>query len=444
MACTKQKARPPEHSDQSDSSVESADPDSTSYQESLEDSFSDAHDISETSDVGLSAFIDDEAEEGCLSSELEEMAWEASGESDGGEEGEGFIVDEAEEEDVYQARRRRRRAVIQSCSESDEDDRKENGKRSRRRAYIADSSEASEVENTDKLTPVDPCKKDQTVSQASPSAQGEESSTDLSSDNEYSIKSESQESEVDKDKSVPTHLKWKEGLAQKAEEAYKRRLSLTTNLHKLIYSNQPLGLDIESESDSEETANDPPEVGGMFRVAEKQKTSLFHEEDSSLVSHSTPHITRRDWAEPDNISLVKGLFVTGDWGADDAEALLAEDDDLYGDFEDLETGDTHVEGTKEREDEKPVENKEQSEKKRSEKKKKQKAIFDSHYDDAEGEGGTYLDDLKREVSEQEKRNRAEFESMDEATRQMYEGVRPGSYVRMEFKGQRKCLEISVK
>ena len=361
------------------------------------------------------------------------MAWEASGESDGGEEGEGFIVDEAEEEDVYQARRRRRRALIQSSSESDEeDDKQQNGKRSRkRRAYIADSSETSEVENIELGTPAGPSEKDQIADRTSSSAQSEESCTDVGSDIEGSIKNESQESKLDKDKPVPSHLKWKEGLAQKAEEAYKRRLSVTTNLHKLIYSSQPLGRDIESESDSEETAN-LPEVGGMFRVAEKQRTSLFHEEDSSLVSRSTPRTPQRDWAEPDNVLLVKGLFVTGSWGADDAEALLAEDDDLYGDFEDLETGDTHVEGTKEREDEKAVVNEEQAEKKRSEKKKKQKARFDSHYDDAEGEGGSYLDDLKREVSEQEKRNRAEFESMDEATRQMYEGVRPGSYVRLEF------------
>merc|ERR1712037_605300 len=35
-------------------------------------------------------------------------------------------------------------------------------------------------------------------------------------------------------------------------------------------------------------------------------------------------------------ALIKDSFVTGDWGEEDAEKLLQEDDELHGDFEDLE------------------------------------------------------------------------------------------------------------
>ena len=61
-----------------------------------------------------------------------------------------------------------------------------------------------------------------------------------------------------------------------------------------------------------------------------------------------------------------------------------------------------------------------------------KAAFDSEYDE-EG-GGGYLEGLRQEASEQAQLNQAEFSGVDEQARLQYEGVRPGSYVRMEVKG----------
>ena len=37
-------------------------------------------------------------------------------------------------------------------------------------------------------------------------------------------------------------------------------------------------------------------------------------------------------------AMIKGSFVTGDWGEEDAEKLLQEDYELHGYFEDLEKG----------------------------------------------------------------------------------------------------------
>ena len=440
--------------------------------------------MSETSDVGGSGFLDDEAEEGFLSSELEEMAWEASGESDGCEGGDwcegsgGFIVDEAEEEEAYQARRRRRRAVVHSSSEdSDEEEREERKRRGpKRRAYIADSSEdnegggvgsvvdggaSKESERLDKECVTEEgnvssrsgdevsesgsvilepeveqdesgsLESEQDLESSSSSSEQEELGEELESDNEggnsESDSGSDERMEQDEDTPLPGHLKWKEGLTERAQEAYKKRLLTTTNLHKLIYSTTPT---LDSETDNESDSDKPPEVGGMFRVAEKQQISLYHKKDTSLVVASL----ECDWSVPENAGRIKSLFVTGHWGAEDAEAMLAEDDALYGDFEDLETGHTHIGNKKEEMKEIGV-TEEEAEKKRTEKKKKQKAAFDSVYDDGEGEGGSYLDDLKREVSEQERRNREEFGAMDDATRQLYEGVRAGSYVRMELKGE---------
>ena len=66
-------------------------------------------------------------------------------------------------------------------------------------------------------------------------------------------------------------------------------------------------------------------------------------------------------------------------------------------------------------------------------KRELKATFDSEYDE-EG-GGGYLESLQQEASEQAERNVAEFSGVDELARLQYEGVRPGSYVRMEVKGE---------
>lgn len=72
---------------------------------------------------------------------------------------------------------------------------------------------------------------------------------------------------------------------------------------------------------------------------------------------------------------------------------------------------------------------------RLEKKRKLKATFDEEYD--EGEGG-YLEELRREVEGQTEVNRGEFAGMEEGVRVQYEGVPPGSYVRMELSGEDSC------
>ena len=111
---------------------------------------------------------------------------------------------------------------------------------------------------------------------------------------------------------------------------------------------------------------------------------------------------------------------------------------MYGDFEDLETGEKHGSSAAKESAEdgqgESLEDEEIVEQKRLKKKKSLKVAFDVEYDDKTGGEGGYLEDLKREVSEQEQRNRAEFEGLDEQTRVQYEGFRPGTYVRMEIKG----------
>lgn len=235
-------------------------------------------------------------------------------------------------------------------------------------------------------------------------------------------------------------LRWKQDLAQKAAEAFLRRQQAAPNLRKLVY-----GTVAEGEEDDDE---EEEEVGGLFKVNRPQKGKKLRADavDCSRFEPDASH----DWDEEEMLASIKDCFVTGKWEEDkDAATRLKEDDELYGDFEDLETGEVHrgrdqAEGgsdgdggeddeDEEEEEEKPqvrMDDDEAAKNKRLEKKRRLKERFDNMYDD--GGDATYFDDLKEEMKKQAELNKAEFESMEDEARVQYEGFRPGMYVRLEI------------
>lgn len=134
--------------------------------------------------------------------------------------------------------------------------------------------------------------------------------------------------------------------------------------------------------------------------------------------------------------------MTGKWKEnEDANELLKlvdarSDDgsDMFGDFEDFETGEKHI--SKEHEDsngiqqgkneEKPAEDVENL----AEKKRKLKEQFDSEYDNTEK--NNFYDDLKISAEKQGQLNKTVFKNMTDDLRVQVEGYRPGMYVRIEF------------
>ncbi len=177
-------------------------------------------------------------------------------------------------------------------------------------------------------------------------------------------------------------------------------------------------------------------VGGLFNLAQQKELSSYHLEDRSLPAPTVYPPSSWDWSSPS--AALKSLFVTGDWGAESAQALL-DDDEVYGDFEDLDSGEKGEH--KESLEGGGIEGEgEEAEDKRLEKKRKLKEAFNAGYD--EEEGGGYLEELKREVSEQEQRNREAFDGMDEGTRQQLEGIRPGHYVRIVLKSKGRVFCFS--
>ncbi|KAJ7984632.1 hypothetical protein DPEC_G00356780 [Dallia pectoralis] len=231
-------------------------------------------------------------------------------------------------------------------------------------------------------------------------------------------------------------LRWKEGLQQKASEAFLRQQRSAPNLRKLVY-----GTVAEDGSDGD----DDEELGGLFRVSRPEKGKKHRADgmDSSRFDPKEAH----DWELEETLDSIRDCFVTGKWEEDqDAATLLKQDEELYGDFEDLETGEVHKEkagkqtdrteeeseGEEDAEEEggnpKDVEDVSQKNK-RLEKKRRLKERFDMEYDDADA---TYFDDLKEEMQKQAEMNRAEFEDVDDEMRVQYEGFRPGMYVRLEI------------
>lgn len=277
-----------------------------------------------------------------------------------------------------------------------------------------------------------------------------------------------EEEEGDKDSSDEEYQdfdnNWKEGLADRARDAYLERQSNNQSLMKLVYGkyNQKNFQNDDNESDGDE-------IGGLFKSVSKNQSQL-HQDKQQKDSAECPFFENygaegiRNWLSEDNKKFIVNRFVTGKWkSSEDAEQLLALDDmsdgdsEVYGDFEDLETGKKFKGKDKDNEEEEnEIEEEEKEEKNpkkrerveemnmtRAEilaKKLKLKAKFDAEYDNPELKDDHRIDDedvfyekLKADAEKQAEINRKEFSGLDEDVRNEIEGFRAGLYVRMSFK-----------
>jgi ribosome biogenesis protein BMS1 len=122
---------------------------------------------------------------------------------------------------------------------------------------------------------------------------------------------------------------------------------------------------------------------------------------------------------------IRSRFITGD----STPALEA--DEVYGDFEDLETGEKceAVEADENIDD--ALDPEEQEKVALAKKKEVLKAKFDARYDGEESDtNANFYETRKEEIAKQQKLNEAEFENDDPELRAQVEGYRAGSYVRI--------------
>lgn len=211
----------------------------------------------------------------------------------------------------------------------------------------------------------------------------------------------------------------------------------------------------------------------MFRAVNANKQYDLHTDKESrnaveMCFFEEYGAETRDWAAEENKSMIKDCFVTGKWKAsDDAQELLRlddlsdDDEEVFGDFEDLETGKKHKgksvidgddeDGSEESDDDGDNAIDEQSKKRQMTrveqsnltktelmaKKMKLKAQFDASYDNKDEGRITgdhqYFEELKAAANRQSEINRKEFENLDENLRVQIEGFRAGMYVRLGFR-----------
>lgn len=241
---------------------------------------------------------------------------------------------------------------------------------------------------------------------------------------------------------VADELKWKSNLINKARESFIDRQHNTKNLMKIVYGvfdKRGIEQKDDNKEEEQEDGSDNEAIGGIFKVVQEQQKQKLQERelqnlDENIFFSKEPS---RDWLEEENKVLLVNCFVTGKWKeSEDAEELLKLDDmnedELYGDFEDLETGETHkADSSQESQKTEQSQTNDIDEKKKLlEKKRKLKEQFDAEYDN--GETKTYYDELKQEVDKQAQLNKSEFEGMDDNVRVQLEGYRPGMYVRVEI------------
>nr|XP_021184520.2 ribosome biogenesis protein BMS1 homolog [Helicoverpa armigera] len=288
---------------------------------------------------------------------------------------------------------------------------------------------------------------------------GEDEDEEMSDGNQKKQKDDSSDGEDDSESEEEQDkedfgMKWKEKLGEKATEAYLERQKTSKNIMKLVYGDFEIGnktKNKDKDEDSEEEEDE--ELGGLFKKVtdtqkkkHKEKERLDLDECSFFYALSKPNL--RDWTSEANKQYLINNFVTGKRSADeDASELLklddasdGDDEELYGDFEDLETGEKHK--AEDNKDEQTTETgtKRKAELTKSEildKKMKLKAKFDSEYDNPDDHrikgDHSYYESLKAEALKQSELNKSVFENLDNGLRVEVEGFRPGLYVRMLFK-----------
>ncbi|CAF0887412.1 unnamed protein product [Brachionus calyciflorus] len=278
----------------------------------------------------------------------------------------------------------------------------------------------------------------------------EENSEDLSEEENSEFDDEEEDDEMF------GSVKWKENLVEKANISYANQ-NKRTNWSKVVYGDQALP---EHKENFDQDDDDDDE--NLFKI---KKINLKDYSEKVDNAKYTSNFYKWNNDEPDSFEEIKDCFVTGKWDREtDAAHLLAQDDEvtpsdfdddgddeLMGDFEDMETGEV-FNGNEDEDDEDEINDEQSNEKslkskkkpksemtKRErllEKKKHLKEQFDREFDEAKSGDKTgesaYYDALAQEASQQTNLNRLEFERLDDSQRVEYEGFRVGMYVRIEI------------
>ncbi|CAL5347849.1 unnamed protein product [Camellia sinensis] len=236
--------------------------------------------------------------------------------------------------------------------------------------------------------------------------------------------------------------KWKDSLTERTI------LRQNDNLMQLVYGKSATMAttvdDAQANSEDEESEDDEffkPKGEGNKKSSGGVDGDIVNVDDCSKF---TNHASLKNWKIEESIESIRDRFVTGDWSkaahrSHASEAIGDNDDDVFGEFEDLETGEKYESHQKSNagDDDSQKDDDTKIEERRI-KKLALRAKFDAHDTEHGGkfhrgqasEGG-FFDKLKEEIELRKQMNIAELNDLDEATRLEIEGYRTGTYLRLE-------------
>lgn len=325
--------------------------------------------------------------------------------------------------------------------------------RKRRKAIFGDNTDRSSLKGMDEENEDD-------EGEAEAEAEEDEDADDGSNEDTQSI-SVSEFSDVDNEDlnsdedGMGNIAKWRSSLVERA--AKKQNM----NLMQLVYgkstsTSNTSGNDLQDDSENEESDDEffKPKGEGKKNLKEGLDGGNINTED---CSKSTKFSELKNWKEEEVYESIRDRFVTGDWSKGALRNKMSgakteeDNDDVHGDFEDLETGEKYESHQKDdsgndahKEDDDAIEE-------RRLKKLALRAKFDSHFDGSESpeeetdiqHGGKvhhgqendsgFYDKLKEEIELRKQINIAELNDLDEATRLEIEGFRTGMYLRLEVR-----------
>ncbi|KAL0394111.1 UNVERIFIED_CONTAM: Ribosome biogenesis protein BMS1 [Sesamum latifolium] len=211
--------------------------------------------------------------------------------------------------------------------------------------------------------------------------------------------------------------KWKESLAERTSSRQ------NINLMQLVYGKPASKTSNEMKESSDEESEDDEFFKPKGEGSKKSKEGI-NDNDVDLDDCSKfLKRSHKDWRNEDLIASIRDRFVTGDWSKASLRNQLSEvtagdnddDDAVFGDFEDLETGQKYESHQAEFPDEDDDDNDD---------------IKSSH---GQSNGSGFFTKLKEEIELRKQVNIAELNELDEVTRIEVEGYRTGTYLRLEIR-----------
>ncbi|KAH0977095.1 hypothetical protein GBA52_026814 [Prunus armeniaca] len=254
--------------------------------------------------------------------------------------------------------------------------------------------------------------------------------------------SEEDEDVHETDDEIGNIAKWKESLVERTSSRQ------TINLMQLVYG-KSTSMPTTSINEHDSSADDESDGDDFFKpkgeVNKKHggiEGGTWNIEDCSKF---TNYSNLKDWKEEKLREGIRDRFVTGDWSKASqrnqaTEAKVEDDDAVYGDFEDLETGEKH--DADHTDDASNDANHKEDDLAKEERRLKKLALPESSEEELEnkheGKSGRdqskesgYFDKLKDEIELRKQMNIAELNDLDDATRLEIEGFRTGTYLRLE-------------